>query len=457
MSVVVPISSLTNEQIKDIDNILSFAEEDKEEEKQKWNKFAKKIPKKNKEIVKMYQVDIIQDKTYLRLPFRFACGFFGRMMNRDRVYPEVDFKFAIPLRPHQIPVVQEAYAQMYTYGTTQLSIPTGFGKSFMSVYLAGATRTVTAVVITIQALTDSWLTTFQTAFPDLKDRIWVVGEEKMPDNPAMIIFMYGRYEKIPEHIRKQIGCLIIDESHLHCTISRVPALLALEPKYVIGLSATPERDDGMERMIYSITGTHMVERLSENDYKIIKLKTDIKIPEERTMYGVNYAKLVNDQAEIMERNIIPVNIVNSFPTRKFMILTKTKEHVEALEKLFEYYKIPCDSLYGSKKKYTETRVLIGTISKISTGFDESTKVDNFSGVKIDTLILMTTLKKPTVLKQAFGRVVGRAENPRIVYLVDNNAVCKRHFNECKDLAERTKGEIVEFDYDSTIAGGGIVL
>ena len=328
----------------------------------------------------------------------------------------------------------------------------------MSVYLASKTQCYIAVILTIQALTDSWVSTFETAFPDMKDRIWVVGDSPQPKNPCIFIFMHGRYDKIPVDLRAKIGCMIIDESHMHCTASRIPALLCLEPKYINGLSATPERDDGMEKIIQSITGSHMVERLSENPYTIVKMKTNIRIAEERNKFGgIDYSKLVNNQAEILERNVMCVNIVNGLTHRKFMILVKTKEHVEVLTEMFKHYGIICDSLYGTKKKYTESRVLIGTISKISTGFDESTKVDNFSGYKIDTVILMTTLKKHTVLKQAFGRVVGRAENPHIIYFIDENPVCKRHFTECKDLAKRTHGSILEIEYNPEISGGGIKI
>jgi superfamily II DNA or RNA helicase len=254
--------------------------------------------------------------------------------------------------------------------------------------------------------------------------------------------MHTRYEKIPKELRNKISCYIIDESHLFCTPCRVPTLLSIQPRYVIALSATPDRNDGLESMIHTIAGNQEVERVSENPFKLIKLKTGIKIEEERGMFGLNYSKFVNDQANCFERNIMAINIINGNKHKKYMILTKTKEHA---------------TYFGSKKSYKDDMILIGSLSKVATGFDMATAAEEFDGVNADVLILMTTIKNENLLKQTIGRVVGRAPSPAIIYFLDENGTQKRHINVNKAMIEKVKGEIVEIKYDGSIAGGGIVL
>jgi superfamily II DNA or RNA helicase len=463
MSTLLPITSLHESKFKELETLLSIVPIDKEEEeRKKWNKMASsKIPSKAKEIIPMFQIDYLDNTPYIRLPFRFASAYLGKMVNREpeqaKKYTRVEYDFKAELRPNQIPVAEEAFKVLVSTGCINLRLHTGFGKTLLSLYLAGLSKGIIAVNIPIQAVTDSWISTFLKCYPDLKDKIWVVGETAMPPDPVFILFMHTRYEKIPLDLRSKISCYIIDESHLFCTAGRSATLLSIQPRYVIALSATPDRNDGLEKMIHSIAGTIEIERVSNNPFKLIKLKTGLKLEEERGLFGLNYSKFVNEQANCMERNIMAVNIINGNKHRKFMILTKTKEHVTNLENLFKHYDLPCTTYFGSKKSYKDEKIMIASLSKCSTGFDMATSAEEFDGMNADVLILMTTIKNENLLKQTIGRVVGRAENPTIVYFCDENSSSKRHHSINKSMIEKVKGEIIEIKYDGSVAGGGIAL
>ena len=140
-----------------------------------------------------------------------------------------------------------------------------------------------------------------------------------------------------------------------------------------------------------------------------------------------------------------------------MILTKTKEHVTNLEALFHHYGLSSTTYFGSKKSYKDDKILIASLSKCSTGFDMATASEEFDGINADVLILMTSIKNENLLKQTIGRVVGRAENPTILYFCDENSTQKKHINLNKAMIEKVKGEIAEVKYDGSVAGGGIVL
>lgn len=457
MATLIPIDLSNDKEVLKYSKMLTLVPIDKEAEERKKYKFKKGPPPQKKEHIPMFQYDYVDGKTFLRIPFRVGCGLQNKLVNRDIEHPRIDYKFAISLREHQVSIVQEAYMQLYQYGTTSLNIYTGGGKTIMSAYLLSQARLITCVYINMQPLIASWYNTFTTCFPDMKDRIWIVGEGPAPPNVCLIICMYQRVEHIPDEIKKQIGCLIIDEAHEFCTISKVPALLALTPRYVVVCTATLDRNDGMEVMIHSIVGTHGVERMSEKPYRLFKLKTGLTIEQEVGRFGIDYGKLVNTQADNMDRNVMAMNIIHGNRDHKFMIFCKTKAHVEKLAELCKHFGFEYDSLYGSKKKFEDKKVLLLSVSKAGTGFDISAALgDLFSGVQPDVLILMTTIKKIPKFKQLVGRVL-RADSPNIVYFIDKNPIFGRHFNEVKDVITKAKGEIIEVDYNPNVPGGNVKI
>jgi superfamily II DNA or RNA helicase len=442
MATLLAIDDYTEPQLKEICKLLTIVLGSREEEKRAKYTFGKsKIPQKKKENIPVFQVDYIEGKPYLRVPFRFGCGFLGKLVNRDKEYPKIEYTFNGSLREYQIS----------SYGTTTLALYTGCGKSILSAYLASLTRCVTLVMINMQPLIASWYNTFATCFPDKKNKIWIVGEGPMPLETEIIICMDQRIKQV-ESIKDKIGCYILDEAHTFGVPSKIESLLYLTPKYVIVCTATLERDDYGEQIIQTI------ERISQKPYKLFKVLTNIKIPEESGMHGLNYGAFVSEQSKCMERNLIAMNIINGNKVgHKFMIFTKLKSHVDDLSALCKHYGFEYDTLYGSKKKFEDKQVLIMSVSKGGTGLDISMALgDRFSGELPDTLILMSSMKSIPKLKQLIGRIL-RNDSPKVCYLVDKNNVVRKHFNEAKDMFIKNKANIIEVDYDPTIAGGGIVL
>ena len=390
----------------------------------------------------------------IRLPFRFACSLFKRIVNHDRVYPRVTvnnfepLKFEATLREYQVQPALEAYEQLKTWGSTTLKLPPGFGKTMIGAWLWCLTSSVCAVLVVQQPLLKQWKKTFDIAAPTLSRSIWIVGEDPPPGPnviPAIIICMNQRTSQIPSYIKDAVACLIIDEAHCFCTPERVDALLAFTPKYVIAETATLERDDGMEKMIHSICGEHSVYRAPTTQYSVLKLDTSIAVEEKRNRYGVDFSDLCTRLCALPERNNIIVNIVKRNPHRKFMILTRLADHVTLLNMLITQIGIQCATLYRNQKTYSDSPVLIGTIPKIGTGFDEANACEDFGGIQSDTLILANSIKKNTVFEQVRGRIM-RSSSPIVIYLVDRNSVCKRHFRETVPWIESTQGTIIKQVY-----------
>ena len=483
MATVHRLQDLNDDQAKLISLCLTFQAVDKNaEERKKWANAPQVYPKIATPVA-MYRVEhpesrsvdsgdsssalirppwstltpeapVITTEARIRIPFRFGCSLFKRMVNHDKPYPRVAEapldrpNFCASLKDYQVQPALEAYQQLQIWGSTTLKLPPGFGKTMIGAWLWTFTATIVVVLVVQQPLLRQWKKTFLTAVPGLAHSIWVVGEDPPPGpgvRPAIIICMNQRTHQVPAEIKDAVGCLIIDEAHCFCTPDRVDALLAFTPKYVIAETATLERDDGMEKMIHSICGEHSVSRVATKPYSVIRLDTSISVEESRNKYGVNFNDLCNKLCALPERNMIIVDLIKTNPHRKFMILTRLADHVALLQLLILNSGISCATLYRNQRTYSDSSVLIGTIPKIGTGFDEANACEDFGGVQSDTLILASSIKKNTVFEQIRGRVM-RSANPVVIYLVDRNQVCKRHFRETAGWIEYTQGTISRITY-----------
>ena len=147
-------------------------------------------------------------------------------------------------------------------------------------------------------------------------------------------------------------------------------------------------------------------------------------------------------AESQERNKLIVSIVTTNIHRKFIILSKLQDHVKLLEDIFTKIGIKVGTLYGSKSKYSDSPVLIGTIPKIGTGFDENTACDDFQGVASDTLILCHSVKNWRLFEQLRGRCM-RSKSPIVIWLADPISTIDNHFRELKSWIKETNGTIID--------------
>ncbi len=459
MSLKIKISELTSEQTKNVTDFLRIQPTNKKQEKmKKWGKTGSAFSKlENKSPIDMF---IVEDE-FIYIPFRFSCSLLNKMSNKDKIYPTFEPQFKAMLREYQVSAALESKQQLFKFGTTTLNLHTGFGKTIIGAWLYYFTKTYCCVLVTNQLLLSSWYNTFKMCFPKYIDNIWIVGEDKC-DDPKIIICMDTRVNQISPTLQASIGCLIIDEAHLFCTASRVKALLIFQPKFIIVESATLSRNDGMEQMIHTIAGTHSVNRISNKPYTVIKYNTGIEVELVKNRFGTNFNELCKSLIEHEGRNKMIVEIVKNNPHRKFMIVTRRKDHVEKLRDLFEAETITCDTLYGTKSSYTDTRVLLGNLQKMGTGFDESNSAENYGGRPSDTMILALSIAGDSdddqilTFEQVRGRIT-RSNNPCLIYFVDKIAMIKRHFTDKLKWIEYTNGTIKEIDSNDTVPGYGIKI
>lgn len=133
---------------------------------------------------------------------------------------------------------QEARALFKKTGAIGIFYPTGSGKSFIAMYCMDMLKG-RKIVVTKKTLIDQWNYYFEHFAPRLAQETDIVTYELLRSRP--------------EILRNEYIMAVYDECH------RLPAnsfakLSLLNCKYRMGLSASPHREDGNEKMIFALTG-----------------------------------------------------------------------------------------------------------------------------------------------------------------------------------------------------------
>lgn len=382
--------------------------------------------KNNNKLDKGNKNDYDPNNYIVQLPYSFARILLNLPI--PDTHPTVKYSFTKQLYHSQVQIIEDAIDGLTKYGSCILNLYTGFGKTVVSAYLGAWSQKITLVLYTNTILEPQWESTFRD-FTDA--RIWIVkpNNPPPPEGPHVILCMNTRFNLLSKEYVKNIGTVIYDEADTFCTPGRVNCLLGVTPKYVIAATATLQREDGMHAMIESVCGTNnVIRKISRKPFLVYKYMTGIHIEQKINKQGtVDWAQITKDQAHSRERNFLIYNLIRCNMNSKILILTWRKDdHVIPLANWLSQMGLNVDYMAGTKKNYSDSHVLVGTISKIGRGFDEKAACDNYNGIRINLLILVGSTQSVKLLEQVAGRVF-RSEFPQIVHFVDECNVSKNHW------------------------------
>ena len=380
------------------------------------------------------------DTTNVALPF-----YFGRLLSPNTRVPQLlrqgvrPWSFKAQLRPHQIEMVAEVCKFLYYHGTANLNAYCSAGKTVMGAYAAAwvnavtTTRGVQAPIIityTLTVLEKQWLETIQN-FTDATIEIVATSQDALAleGRPVADIYlcMMESLPQLPEDIRKRCQMLMVDEAHLFCTGHRLERLLTVEPASILLLTASRVKVNGMEVIMSLLAGPHATVRIATMPFTVWDYRTGLKPPIVKNAQGkVDWGKIVDWLVVHPERNRKILEIVKANPTYTIAIMTTRVPHAEQLYEMLKATGESVGIMCGSRRTYTNCRVLIGTISKVGVGFDQKAACADFDGKRINLLIVAVSTKQ---IEQIAGRAF-RADNPHIVHIVDDGKIFDNHLREC---------------------------
>jgi superfamily II DNA or RNA helicase len=312
-----------------------------------------------------------------------------------------------------------------------ICVPCGKGKTFMALAIAFRLGARFMVVVDKEFLLDQWAGEMRSLIPGI--RIGRFQAEKMevePEKYDCTICMIQTIVKrqIPESVLRTYKFTIFDECH-HLGAGHFSKVLGkLQTKHMLGLSATPKRDDGLTKVFEWHLGKPVYwEKTREADetvtVEVLRFSCD---DEEYNDTPTNwrgetvFATLLTKVTVCAERNVFIAEKLKELikePNRRILVLSERISHLESLEVLLKPTGCVMGYYIGGMKTATrelaaeEAQILWATYQMASEAMNIKT---------LNCVVMATSRKK---IEQSTGRILrqrpeDRKVGPLIVDIVD---------------------------------------
>ena len=362
-------------------------------------------------------------------------------LRKTRDYAMGDFKFEATLREEQVKVKDEAITLLNKQRSCIISSYTGFGKTIISIYIARLLGIKTLIAVNRLTLMSQWKKSIQDFCGDnVKVQIIRKHTDAIDTEADFYIINAINIPKKHRDEYRHIPLLVVDECHLLMSAVLSKSLTHISPHYLIGLSATPYREDGLNVLFDMFFGKEKIYRKLNRKHEVRVIHTGWKPETEYMSNGkVDWNHTLNQQSTNEVRNKLIADsgkdLIDSSEDTYALIVCKRVSQIHVLETMIKELGISVTCLVGSKQDYDEdARVLIGTLSKVGTGVDHK---------KLNVLILATDVKAFFI--QTLGRIFRKTDTvPIVIDFVDNDPILKRHYKTREKIYKEVGGLIKIF-------------
>ena len=387
----------------------------------------------------------LEGKTKLYLPKFFGLKQFGSP-SKNKLYPgtPIHLTFKGDLRDNQKPIVDlflkscqldiENKEIDYTKSNGGIiSVGCGWGKTVMGLYLAQALSRKTLVIVHKEFLMNQWKDRIHEYLPDAKVGFIQGKKIDIEDNDIVIGMLQSVSMKdYDSDVFHDFGFCIIDECHHISAEIFSRSLSKINSWYMLGLSATPKRKDGLSKVFEWHLGPYVFKDNKRKHKR--KVNVNVKMIYYDSMDPL-YTKI---ELTIRQKPSIPKMITNISRSerrnelitqlllhicedvnRKVLILGERREQLFALDKLLRSNDMTNVGYYigGMKevdlKKTEHCQIMLATYNMSSEGMD------------IPSLNTLMMISSKSDIEQSVGRILRKEDpnNPPIVYdIVDNQSI-----------------------------------
>ena len=324
-------------------------------------------------------------------------------------FPHVQVEATSTLRDD---VQKSGYTSLLNSGNGILTLSCGKGKTVVSLVAWTRLKVPLLVVVHTQELMKQWIDRIveHTTIP--RDQVGIYrGKKEDWERPvcvAMIQTLASRIQSgdLPAGFQDHFGVTIYDEVH-HLGAPFFNTAAAVGKGLRWGLSATPERDDGLDGLYQAHIGPVIYENL-EHDIvpETYFVQTGVHVPEDvwptlRDRTGeVNIPKLLTWLSTNDMRNAKIVETINYAVEdgRKILALSSRVDHIDSMA---ETYGDLASKIHGSVKDsvrdgaLTSKDLIFASTQIAKEGLDRK---------DLDTVILLLPITKEAMFKQILGRI-----------------------------------------------------
>jgi len=341
-----------------------------------------------------------------------------------------DFTFQGQLQPAQ----RLAVDAILGHDEGVLVAPPGAGKTVMGCAVIAARRVPTLILVHRKPLMEQWRARLGEFLGLEKKQIGTLSADGSGKEAGVVIGMIQTLSKStpPEALLARFAQVVIDECHHVPAASFEAVMKACSSKYVLGLTATPIRKDGLQKILFLQCGPvrHRMEIEADTNMDRLLITRDVVLGLAPDDIRMPLHQLWDLLANHEPRNrIITDDIVTCLAEKRNCIcLSDRKEHLSLAERLLisrdeklreRVYRI--DGAMGKKTRKVllnqiEQRiaeksgfVLFATSSLVGEGFDMP---------ELDTLFLTLPVSFKGRITQYAGRLHRASEGKTEVRIYD---------------------------------------
>jgi superfamily II DNA or RNA helicase len=345
-------------------------------------------------------------------------------------FPETQFSFTGKLRDYQ----QAAVVAMSQRDWGVLCAPTGSGKTVMALSIVAERKQPALIVVHTKELLNQWVDRIESFLGIHQNEIGVIGAGKRTIGKQVTVGLVQSLTKCADQVAGHIGLLVVDECHRCPSRTFTDVVGAFDCKYMVGLSATPFRRDGLSKVIgfylgdcmHSVDAGALIDAGQVLKAEVIQRETSFRTYRDAS---AEYSRVLSELTEDHSRNRLICRDVAGASKHWDginLVLSDRKGHCEALRGLLEtLHGIRAEVLTGdlpakaradlvNRLNNGEVKTLIATGQLIGEGFDCR---------ELSTLFIATPIKFSGRVLQYLGRILRPApgkQTARVMDYVDVN-------------------------------------
>lgn len=381
----------------------------------------------------------------------------GKLAVTDhRLSPErTDFSFVGTLTPSQ----ETAVEAILQYDEGVLVAPPGAGKTVMGCAAIARRGVSTLILVHRKPLMDQWNERLQKFMGLSSSDIHILGKSRHRTASVAIGMMQtlARSES-PGALLENYAQVIIDECHHVPAASFEAAMKQCGARFILGLTATPTRKDGLQKILFLQCGpirhTIKSDHADQQSRTVVVREFALRLPPEKDRIPIHQLWELLIQSEERNQTIANDVIAAQLQGRFSAVLSDRKEHLTLLKSLLQK-QLPeevifhIDGSVGRKERKTileslrvraELRspfILLATASLLGEGFDLP---------ELDTLFLAMPISFKGRLIQYAGRLhrVSQDKNSVLIYdYVESDHPLTAHMHRKRLVAYREMGYSVQ--------------
>jgi superfamily II DNA or RNA helicase len=285
------------------------------------------------------------------------------------------------LRSHQVELVH----LLLPHEAAVLEAPTGSGKTLIAMEMMARREVPTLVLVHRRQLLDQWVERIGENLGIEKRKVGLIRRGKITLGEAVTITtIQSLVERDLEEVSAWCGQVVVDECHHVPAKTFASVLRRLKPTYLLGLTATAKRKDGLARLIFAYLGP-LVKAATPRE---LNKKSVIVLPElvvHRTEFQHAGDLHIQELRNVVQRDSgrneqIAADVVTAVEEGHLvLLLSDRKEHCDLLCDALKG-RVGCATMYGRvgkkarKEIFTEfesrrIQVLIATAALVGEGWD----------------------------------------------------------------------------------------